>query len=149
MSVALLTSLPFLANEEGDRMSEQAKKVVGAVATAMSIWQRLTYRAPERERRRYRQDFLPTYSPGAQDLPTRGACDIELPVDELAQALALGRSFGSVRTSVLQASLAQLRSVEAKGLLTTEGRELKTLVDRQLARRCPQPLEQTGGGTSP
>jgi hypothetical protein len=123
----------------------RAKKVFEVVAAAMSVWQRLTYRAPERGRMCYRQDFLPVYFPGAQDLPTRAACDIDLPVGELAQALALGRSFGSVRTSVLRASLVQLRSAEVKGLLTTEGRKLKTLVERQLACRSPQPLEQTGG----
>lgn len=151
MSVALFARLPVSANREGELMAylaaEHAKKVVGIVAAAMSVWQRLTDRTPERSRRRYRQDFVPVYLPGVHDLPSRRACDIELPLDELAQSLALGRGFGSVRTSVLQASFEQLRSAEGKGLLTMEGRQLKALVERQLAGRSlrlPAPEHEWG-----
>ena len=56
-------------------------------------------------------------------------------MDPLAQALALGRGFGSVRASVLQTALDQLRSADAQRSLTGQGRTLKTLIERQLSSR--------------
>jgi hypothetical protein len=109
------------------------------VAAAVSVWRKLTSGGQKRQRpsKRYtRKAVLPIYLPGLQPRAAGPApCDIDLPMDPLAQALALGRGFGSVRTSVLQTALEQLRSAEAQRCLTVQGRSLKTLIERQLSSR--------------
>lgn len=116
----------------------RARRARNIFAAAMAFWRRLTkIRKPTRRRKRYiREEVLPVHLAAPSRQP--GACDIDLPLDSMAEALRVGRGLGSVRTSLLQDSLEQLRSAEANNSLTLEGKKLKLMIERQLLGRTSQ-----------
>ena len=121
------------------RLAGRARRLWDVFAVAMSFLRRLTKikKRAKRRRRHTRKVVLPLYLSAPSRPPA--ACDIDLPLDSIAHALRVGSGLGSVRTSLLQDSLAQLRSAEANNSLTPEGKKLTLRVERQLLGRSLSP----------